>query len=80
MQTIRHIIKTPKNHFVQIPIPNFILENESVEIIVMLKEQHTEHGKKISELKSAINDPLFLQDIKEIEEDFSFVDKEHWAN
>lgn len=80
MTAIKHTIKTPKNHFVQIPIPISVQENESVEIIVMVKEQHTDYGEKMSELKNAISDPLFLQDIKEVAEDFAGIDNEHWTN
>ena len=52
MQAIKHIIKTPRNHSVQIPIPISVPENESVEIIVMLKEHNGDFERKILETKN----------------------------
>ncbi|HOC77664.1 MAG TPA: hypothetical protein PLO36_06160 [Methanofastidiosum sp.] len=76
METIRQTLKVPKNHEVKIKIPDYVNENDSVEAIVIIGLE--DNKKKIDELKKAMNDKLFLEDLNEIEKDFENVDLEDW--
>ncbi len=76
METIRQTLKVPKNHEVKIKIPDYVNENDSVEAIVIIGLE--DNKKKIDELKKAMNDKLFLEDINQIKKDFENVDLEDW--
>lgn len=66
------------NHEIQIKIPAHVPENEPVEIIMFLREKHKDYDNKINELKNAMQDELFLKDMKEIDEDFKNIDLDEW--
>lgn len=76
METIRQTLKVPKNHEVKIKIPDYVNENDSVEAIVIIGLE--DNKKKIDELKKAMNDKLFLEDLNQIKKDFENVDLEDW--
>ncbi|MEN6378359.1 MAG: hypothetical protein ABFD15_02105 [Methanofastidiosum sp.] len=76
METIRQTLKAPKNHEVKIKIPDYVNENDSVEAIVIIGLE--DQKKKIEELKKAMNDKLFLEDLNQIRNDFEGVDLEDW--
>ena len=76
METIRQTLKVPKNHEVKIKIPDYVNENDSVEAIVIIGLE--DQKKKIEELKKAMNDKLFLEDLNQIRNDFEGVDLEDW--
>ncbi|GMT50130.1 MAG: hypothetical protein IEMM0008_1669 [bacterium] len=78
MQTIRQILRVPKNHELMIKIPDKIPENEEVEVILILKDNTETRKQKLGELKKAMSDPLFLQDLKEVSGDFQSIDLEGW--
>lgn len=78
MEAIKQIIRTPQNHEVRIRIPQYIPENELVEIILIIKKQPDDFKRKINELKTAMNDELFLSDLREISEEFEKIDVEEW--
>ncbi|MCD4695121.1 MAG: hypothetical protein K8S16_02680 [Bacteroidales bacterium] len=66
MEAIKQIVKTPRNHEIKIKIPNYVQENTPVEIILILAEDSDNFNENIIKLKSALNDDLFVNDLKEI--------------
>ncbi|MEK7399221.1 MAG: hypothetical protein AAB116_19965 [Candidatus Poribacteria bacterium] len=80
MEAIKRIMKIPKNHEVKIKVPDYLLENETVEVILIVRKKSDDFEKKINELKNAMNDDLFLKDLNDISRDFDAIDLETWNN
>ena len=78
METIKRIIRTPQNHEVRIKIPEYVRENDLVEIILILGKKPNDFEHKINELKTAMDDELFLKDLKEVSEEFEKIDIVEW--
>ena len=70
MEAIKQIIRTPPNHEVRVKIPQYVLENDPVEIILVLGKKSNDFSRKIDELKSAMNDELFLGGLREVSDEF----------
>ena len=79
MEAIRQIVKTPKNHKIGVKIPEYVPENETVEVILIIKKMQDSFKQKIKELKEAVRDDLFLDDLVDMSEDFITVDSEGWV-
>jgi hypothetical protein len=71
-------MKIPKDHELKIKVPKNIPENETVEVILIIKKRRETFKQKINELKYAARDDRFLEDIREIVKDFEPVDSEGW--
>jgi hypothetical protein len=80
MEAIKQIVKIPKNHEIKIKIPDYLLENETIEVILIVRKKSDDFEKKISKLKDAMNDDLFLKDLNDISGDFDAIDLETWDN
>ena len=78
MEAIKRVIKISKNHEIRIKVPEYVPENESVEVILILRKKPEAFKRKIKELKEAIKDGLFLEDLGKVSEDFRTVDLEGW--
>ena len=78
MEAIKHIVRAPQNHEVRIKIPQYIPENDLVEIILILRNKPNDFERKINELKTAMNDELFLSDLSEVSEEFEKIDFAEW--
>jgi hypothetical protein len=78
MEAIKHMIRPPKDHTVQLHIPQHITENELVEVIMLVGTPQPTFNQKISLLKTAMRDELFLNDLYEVGTDFEAVDLEDW--
>ncbi|MDZ7401139.1 MAG: hypothetical protein ONB37_13335 [candidate division KSB1 bacterium] len=78
METIRQIIRTPRNHEIKITIPHYIPEDSPVEVLLIFKERRDDFERKINQLKMAVNDELFMKDLEEVASDFKAVDLEDW--
>jgi len=78
MEVIKQIVRIPKNRKVSIKIPLSVPENELVEIILIIRKKTEDFDRKIDELKAAMNDKLFLDDLKEVAEEFEAIDTEGW--
>jgi predicted metal-dependent hydrolase len=78
MEAIKQVIRIPKNHEVRIKVPQHVPENELVEIIMIIRKKTEDYKQKIDELKAAMNDKLFLSDLKEVSEEFEAIDIEDW--
>lgn len=76
MEAIKHFVRVPQNHEIKIKIPGCVPENEPVEIILFLRKKREDYEPKINELKTAMNDELFLSDLKEVSEEFENIDLE----
>ncbi len=76
MEAIKKIVKIPKSHEITIKIPQHIPENEIAEVILFININS--NNSKIDELKDAMKDTLFMNDLREISEDFKVVDVEGW--
>lgn len=77
MEAIKQIVRTPRNHKIQIIIPDHIPENEQVEIVLLLRGKR-EKNHKINELKKAMKDKRFLKDLEETFKDFEKIDLADW--
>lgn len=78
MEAAKHFLKIPKNHEVKIKIPQSMPENEIVEVILILQKKRENYEQKISAIKEAAKDPLYLDDIREVSDDFKDIDAENW--
>lgn len=78
MEAIKQVMRIPKNHEVRIKVPQHVPENELVEIILIIRKKTEDYKQKIDELKEAMNDRLFLNDLKEVSEEFETIDIEGW--
>jgi metal-responsive CopG/Arc/MetJ family transcriptional regulator len=78
MEAIKQIVKIPSNHEITIKVPHHIAENELMEVILLVKNKKQNFTDKIMELKKAMNDPLYQQDMKETMNDFTHTDLEGW--
>lgn len=78
MEAIKQIVKTPRNHEIRIKIPDHIPENDPVEIIMFFRKKSADYDNKINELRNAMKDELFLNDLKEVSEDFESIDLAEW--
>lgn len=77
MEAIRQTITIPATRNINIQLPETAAVNEEAEIIILFKPSSKKtYGEKIAELQAAATDPLFLADLKEITEDFKYVDQE----
>ncbi|KYC45950.1 MAG: hypothetical protein APG12_00485 [Candidatus Methanofastidiosum methylothiophilum] len=74
METVRQTIRVPKSHEVKIKIPDHIKENDAIEIVLISGLEDRKRG--LEELKKAIEDKLFLEDLNECIDDFKYVDAE----
>jgi len=78
MEAIKQIVRVSKDREIRIKIPQEIPENEIAEVILIIRKKTDSFKQKISELKEAMTDDLFLDDLKGISEDFKTVDSERW--
>lgn len=78
MEAIKQIVRTPQNHEVLIKIPPYVRENEIVEIILILRKKSNDFQHKLQELKTAMEDEIFLSDLKEVSDEFEKIDFEDW--
>ena len=62
-----------------IKIPQYVPENETVEVISIIKKIPDSFKQKVEELKKAVRDDLFLDDLIDVSEDFITVDSEGWV-
>jgi hypothetical protein len=75
MNAYRIETRVPDNHLLHISVPTFAV-GESVEVIVLAKDQTQGFEAKIQRMKQAASDPLFLADAERIAEDFRALDRQ----
>lgn len=77
MEAIRQFVRIPENHKISIDIPQYIESEELAEVILIIRESKG-RSEKIKNLSMAMQDPMFLSDLNEVNEDFKFIDGEEW--
>jgi len=78
MEAIKQIARVSRDHEIRIKVPPYIPENEIVEMILIIKKRPDNFNQKIGELKAAMKDELFLNDIRNISDDFEMIDLQRW--
>ncbi|MDW7726523.1 MAG: hypothetical protein SCH70_05320 [Candidatus Methanoperedens sp.] len=78
MEALKHTLKIPKNHELKIKIPLNIPENETVEVILIIENRQEKFRHKINEMKKAVKDERFMEDLRNVSKDFEAVDSEGW--
>jgi hypothetical protein len=79
MIALRQIKRVPKNHKIVIEVPDSFQENQIMEIILLCKEMpENDKANKIAQLQDSRHDPLFLNDMQAISDDFIGLDNEAW--
>ena len=78
MEAIKQMVRVSKDHEIRAKVPPYILENEIVEMILIVKKRPKNFNQKIMELKEAMQDKLFLNDSRDIAEDFKVFDLQKW--
>jgi hypothetical protein len=78
MEAIRQIVRTPSSHEVMIKVPDYIEENDLLEVILLVKNRKRSFNSKIMELKEAVKDPMYQEDLGKVADDFKYVDYEGW--
>lgn len=73
---MRHkkIYEIPEDNKLVIKLPEAFRKNKR--LLVIIDDSVDDRVKKIELLKAASNDPAFLQDIEDIENDFKNIDSE----
>ena len=71
--TFRQVCKVSNNQIVVNLPPDFI---DKQQVTVVINDVIDSRTQKLEQLKAAFNDPLFLADIKEIQNDFDTIDHE----
>ena len=71
--TFRQVCKVTNNQVVVNLPPNFVNKQQ---VTVVIDDVIDTKSQKLEQLKDALNDPLFLADIKEIQNDFDSIDHE----
>ncbi|MCI4626081.1 MAG: hypothetical protein L3V56_08990 [Candidatus Magnetoovum sp. WYHC-5] len=79
MQAIKQILNVPESGELIIKLPNKIPKNETVEVIIIYKENKRKIFKeKLECFKDLDKDELFQEDLNEVAKSFSETDKEGW--
>lgn len=74
MEAIKQIVRVSKDREIRIKVPQYIPENEIAEVILIIRKKPDSFKQKIHELKEAMGDDLFLDDLRAISENFKAVD------
>lgn len=71
--TYRQVCTIKNNQVIVTLPPDF---SNKKQVTVVIDDQVDSRAQKLEQLKEASNDPLFLEDIKEIRQDFDSIDYE----
>ena len=80
MEAVKQILRIPRNHELRIKVPKDFPENETVEVILIMNKRQGSFKQKIQELKEAVKDNRFMNDLREVSDDFNIVDSEGWPD
>lgn len=73
METIRQTVTIPANRELLIRLPETAAAHDTAEIIILLKTSDIQ-SNKLTTMREAAADPLYLADLREINDDFCFAD------
>ena len=71
---LKQIYDVPKNHQLIINLPETFNENKKV--LVTIDDISDVKAKKIELLKQAVSDPLFMEDLQEVNREFDALNNE----
>jgi mannitol/fructose-specific phosphotransferase system IIA component (Ntr-type) len=80
LEAVKQILRIPRNHELRIKVPKDFPENETVEVILIMNKRQDSFKQKIQELKEAVKDNRFMNDLREVSDDFNIVDSEGWPD
>jgi len=72
--SFKEIHDVPKNHQLTINLPDSFPSKQKV--VVTVEEMPLSKKEKIKLMKRAASDPLFIQDMKEVNNDFDLINNE----
>ena len=70
MLQFHETIAVPSDHILRLNVPD-VPKGEEVEVFIYSKKESSTRAEKLALLAKAANDPLYLKDIEDIDEDFS---------
>lgn len=70
MQAVKQQVRIPANRELRIQLPAEALAETNAEVIVLFQASPTSAANELAELQEAMNDPLFVADLREVIEDF----------
>ena len=70
MLQLHQTITVPQDHILRLNVPD-VPNGEEVEVYIYTRKGEKTRAEKLALIAKAANDPLYLQDIEEIENDFS---------
>jgi hypothetical protein len=76
MRALKQIIEVPANRELHIQLPAEAVAHEKAEVIILFQSAPQNLPDKLTVMREAMNDPLFLADLNEVAEDFRHIDAE----
>jgi len=76
MEVIKQIVRVPADRQLRIELPEEALTDEEAEVIVLFNIAPLSRKQKMTAMREAASDPLFLDDLNEAMEDFRYADKD----
>ncbi|OHD54276.1 MAG: hypothetical protein A2Y33_16525 [Spirochaetes bacterium GWF1_51_8] len=77
MVAVKKTVRIPENHKISIEVPEYVRTDQMGEVILIINDAKSAEDKS-TELKQAMNDPLFLDDLNELRKDFEDLDSNGW--
>ncbi len=77
MEALRKVFKIPKNHKLTIDLPDNIDENQLIEVILIMRSDNSRISK-IEDIKNAVKDKTYIEDMNEVLNDYQNVDMADW--
>ena len=79
MRAVRQIVTVPASRELRIQLPEEATPHEEAEVIVLFKRSAAGAGDKLTAMREAARDELFLADLSEVAEDFAHADEDEYA-
>ena len=77
MRAVRHIVTVPASRELRIQLPEEATPHEEAEVIILFRRSAAED--RLSAMREAARDELFLADLHEAAEDFAHADEDEYA-
>jgi hypothetical protein len=77
MRAVRQIVTVPASRELRIQLPDEAVPHEEAEVIVLFRRSAPDD--KLSAMREAMSDELFLADMHEVAEDFAHADEDECA-
>ncbi|HEX8687054.1 MAG TPA: hypothetical protein VF654_11145 [Pyrinomonadaceae bacterium] len=79
MRAVRKIVTVPASRELRIQLPEEAAPHEEAEVIILFKRSAAGADDKLSAMREAASDELFLADLAEVAEDFARADEDEYA-